>query len=152
RALFLEPGNAQAIAWYGASLTAESLYDHPPLKRMGFIADGLAQLDRAVRLAPDDPIARLVRLNVCLGLPPFARRQGSVREDAIHLLELARMNPGEVDPILPLVYQRTGDAFAKLGEPERARQQWQAALAEVPEGSPVFEEIAAQIVALGPGR
>src|SRR5439155_7322382 len=96
RALFLEPGNAQAIAWYGASLTAESLYDHPPLKRMGFIADGLSQLDRAVRLAPDDPIARLVRLNVCLGLPPFARRQGSVREDAIHLLELARMHPGEV--------------------------------------------------------
>ena len=150
RALFLEPGNAQAIAWYGASLTAEALYDHPPLKRMGFIADGLAELDRAVRVAPDDPIARLVRLNVCLGLPPFARRQGSVREDATHLLELARTHPGEIDPILPLVYQRTGDAFARLGEPEQARKQWQAALAEVPEGSPVFEEISAQIAALGP--
>ena len=86
-----------------------------------------------------------------MAVPPFARRQGTVREDAVRLLELARMHPGEVDPILPFVYQRAGDAFARLGEPEQARQQWQAALAEVPEGSPVFEEIAAQIAALGPG-
>ena len=151
RALVLEPGNAQATAWYGASLTAEALYDHPPLERMGFIADGLAELDRAVRVAPDDPMARLVRLNVCLGLPSFARRQGSVREDATRLLELARTHPREVDPILPFVYQRAGDAFARLGEPEQARQQWQAALAEMPYGSPIFEEISAQIAALGAG-
>jgi tetratricopeptide (TPR) repeat protein len=149
RALVLEPDNAQAIAWYGASLAAEALYEHPPLKRMGFIADGLAELDRAVRVAPDDPMARLVRLNVCLGLPPFARRQGSMREDATRLLELARTHPREVDPILPFVYQRAGDAFARLGEPERARQLWQAALAEMPDGSPIFEEISSQIAALG---
>jgi tetratricopeptide (TPR) repeat protein len=150
RALALEPRNAQAVAWYGASLTAESIYDHPPLKRMGFIADGLKELDRAVGLAPDDPIARLARLNVCLGLPPFARRQGTVREDVLHLVELARTRPREVDPILPLVYQRAGDAFERLGEPEQARRYWQAALAELPDASPVYRDVSAQIAALGP--
>lgn len=149
RALALDPGNAQAIAWYGASLTAEAIYDHPPLKRMGFIADGLAQMDRAVALAPDDPIARLVRLNVCLGLPPFARRQKSVRDDVVHLLELARTHPREVDPILPLVYQRAGDAFERLGDREQARRYWQAALLEVPDASPIYEDISAQIAGLG---
>lgn len=149
RALALDPGNAQAIAWYGASLTAEAIYDHPPLKRMGFIADGLVQMDRAVALAPDDPIARLVRLNVCLGLPPFARRQKTVRDDVIHLLELVRTHPREVDPILPLVYQRAGDAFERLGDPRQARRYWEAALLELPDASPIHADISAQIAGLG---
>lgn len=151
RAMFLDPANVRAIAIHGTSLTAESIYDHPALQRMGFISDGLAQLDRAVALAPDDPIVRLSRLNVCLGLPPFAHRTASIREDTARLLALVRARPTEMDFILPFVYQRAGDAYERLGEPRDARRYWREALAELPDGSPIFQEISSLIAAL-PGE
>jgi tetratricopeptide (TPR) repeat protein len=151
RAMFLDPDNAQAVAWYGSTLVAGAIYETRPMRRTRFVEDGLQQLDRAVRMAPDDPIVRLARADICLGVPRFIRRIGVARQDVEHLLELARTHPRETDPILPLVYQRAGDAYALLGESEKARHYWQAALEELPEPSQDYKMIAAQLASLGPG-
>jgi len=145
RAMFLDPANAQAIAWYGSTLAAGAIHEGHPLRRTRLVADGLAQLDRAVRLAPDDPMVRLARASVCLGMPSFIGRLPTAREDVDRLLVLARTHPRETDPILPFVYHLAGDAHALLGEADRARTYWQAALAELPESSADYRRIAARL-------
>lgn len=152
RAMFLDPNNAQAVAWYGSTLVAGAIYETRPMRRTRYVEDGLVQLDRAVRMAPDDPIVRLARADVCLGVPRFIRRISVARQDVEYLLELTRTHPRETDPILPLIYQRAGDAYALLGEPEKARVYWQAALEDLPAPSDDYKMIAAQLAALGPRR
>jgi len=120
------------------------------LPRTRLVAAGLEQLDRAVRMAPDDPVVRLARASVCLGLPDFMGRLPTAQEDIAHLLELARTRPRETDPILPFVYQRAGDTYARLGEIELARRYWQAALAELPETSADYRVIAGRMAGLPP--
>jgi tetratricopeptide (TPR) repeat protein len=150
RAMALDPTNAQAVAWYGSTLAAGALHEQRPLPRTRLVAAGLEQLDRAVRMAPDDPVVRLARASVCLGLPDFMGRLPTAREDIAHLLELARTRPRETDPILPFVYQRAGDTYARLGEIELARRYWQAALAELPESSADYRVIAGRLAGLPP--
>jgi 3-oxoacyl-[acyl-carrier-protein] synthase II len=93
RAMFLDPAHAQAVAWYGSTLAAGALYEQRPIERTQLVAAGLAELDRAVRLSPDDPLVRLARASVCLGLPAFIGRLPTAREDIDRLLELARTHP-----------------------------------------------------------
>lgn len=150
RAMALDPTNAQAVAWYGSTLAAGALHEERPVPRTRLVAEGLAQLDRAVGLAPDDPIVRLARASVCLGMPTFIGRLPTARLDLEHLLELARTHPRETDPILPFVYQRAGDMYARLGRTEQARTYWQAALLELPERSVDYRTIRAHLLALDP--
>jgi tetratricopeptide (TPR) repeat protein len=152
RAMALDPSNAQAVAWYGSTIAAEALHEERPLPRTRLVADGLAQLDRAVGMAPDDPIVRLARASVSLGMPDFIGRLPTAREDIARLIELARTHPRETDPILPFVYQRAGDTYARLGETALARTYWQAALAELPEESSDYRTIAGRLAALGGPR
>jgi hypothetical protein len=152
RAMFLDPDNAQAVAWYGSTLVAGAIHDQRPLARTRFMKSGFLQLDRAVRMAPDDPIVRLARADICLGVPSFVGRIGTARQDVDHMLELARTHPRETDPVLPLVYQRAGDTYALLGEPERARGYWEAALMELPERSEDYQAMAAQVAEVAAGR
>lgn len=152
RAMFLDPGNAQAVAWYGSTLVAGAIYEQRPMLRTRYMMLGFTQLDRAVRMAPDDPIVRLARADICLGVPSFVGRIGTARKDVDRLIELARTRPRETDPILPLIYQRAGDTYALLGQPERARAYWQAALRELPEASQDYQAISAQLAAVAAGH
>jgi tetratricopeptide (TPR) repeat protein len=149
RAMALDPGSAQAVAWYGSTLAAEALHEQQPVRRTRLVAEGLAYLDRAVAQAPDDPVVRLARASVCLGLPRFIGRAPTARADVDRLLELARTHPRESDPILPLVYQLAGDVYTLVGEPELARRAFEAALGEWPEPSTDYRLIAARLAALG---
>lgn len=152
QAMTLDPTNAQAQAWYGSTLAAQALHEQHPVRRTRLVAEGLSYLDGAVARAPDDPVVRLARASVCLGLPRFIGRTRTAREDVDRLLELARTHPLESDPILPLVYQLAGDTYALVGEPELARRAWQAALAEWPEPSNDYRVMAARLAALDPAR
>src|SRR5207245_2493066 len=42
RALSLDPGRAEAVAWYGSTLAAQALHEKRPVPRMRLAADGLA--------------------------------------------------------------------------------------------------------------
>jgi hypothetical protein len=103
-------------------------------------------------MAPDDPMVRLARADICLGVPSFVGRLGTAQVDVDHLLELARTRPRETDAILPLIYQRAGDTYALLGQPERARGYWRAALGELPEPSEDYRAIAHQLAEIDAGR
>lgn len=149
RAMALDPRNAQAVAWYGSTLAAGALHEERPLPRTRLVAEGLAALDRAVAMAPDDPIVRLARASVCLGLPRFIGRLPTAQEDVARLLELARTHPRETDVILPFVYQRAGDTYARVGDDARARQYWEAALAELPESSVDYRRLADRLASPG---
>lgn len=149
RAMALDPGSAQAVAWYGSTLAAEALHEQQPVRRTRLVSEGLGYLDRAVAQAPDDPVVRLARASVCLGLPRFIGRAPTARADVDHLLELARTHPRESDPILPLVYQLAGDVYTLVGEPEQARRAFEAALGEWPEPSTDYRLIRARLAALG---
>ncbi|PYQ47014.1 MAG: hypothetical protein DMF78_24820 [Acidobacteria bacterium] len=152
RALSLDPGRAEAVAWYGSTLAAQALHEKRPVPRMRLVADGLAALDRAVAMSPEDPMVRLARASVCLGLPRFIGRLPTAHEDVDRLLELARTHPRETDAILPYVYPLAGDTYALLGRPEQARTYWRAALAELPERSPDYRRVAASLATLEPRR
>lgn len=145
RAMFLDPANAQARAWYGSTLVAGALYETRTVPRIALISTGLRELDRAVALAPEDPVVRLARLDVYLGVPSFIGTRRRAGREAEALLRLAQENPAAADPILPFIEFRAGDTFSLLGDEERARQHWRRAQELLPEGSEDHRRLAAQL-------
>jgi hypothetical protein len=144
RALFLDPDNAQTLAWRGSNRVALAIFRLGPAERLRLVAEGLEELDRAVAMTPDDPVVRLARVDVCLGLPRFFNRLDVAAEDADRLVELLATRPAEAGPLAPLIHQRAGDAYALRQRWEEAQCQWQAAREWFPEASEDYRKIVEQ--------
>ena len=78
----------------------------------GAVPEGLALVERAVRLDPGDPLVGIWYARIGLGYLLLSRI-----DDAIYWLDKARI----ADPSLPYVYARLAAAEALKGDSERAK-------------------------------
>jgi tetratricopeptide (TPR) repeat protein len=138
-ALELNPDHAEALATHGGVQALMASYQPagPPA------AKGVADMNRAVELAPDSVRVRLVRAFNGLSLPDALRNHAAEAEDLDFLIKVAgRSRPGDYLHIL------RGDLYFELGQLDLARSQYQIASKSA---SPAATEAMERLTALTQG-
>jgi hypothetical protein len=96
RAVELAPDSAQILVLYGTALTLKGRDAVIPLLKMSHVQKGLAEMDRAVVLAPMDISIRMQRGMTCAKLPAVFARADTALVDFRHLQAMAARVPGTV--------------------------------------------------------
>jgi tetratricopeptide (TPR) repeat protein len=128
------PDHPQALVWHGAGLlaTGQPNPKSTPEEREAAIArfqSGVAEMDRAVGLAPDDIEVRVVRGVIFRPIsqqmpPPFSERMlEKARSDFQRIFDLQQ---NELDGLgthpLGELLQNLGDAYSRQGKPDEAEK------------------------------
>jgi tetratricopeptide (TPR) repeat protein len=138
-ALELNPDHAEALAIHGGvqALMASFQPAGPAA------AKGVAEMNRAVELAPNSVAVRLARAFNGLSLPDALRNHEAEAEDLDFLIKVAgRTRPGDYMHIM------RGDLYFELGNPDLARNQYEIATKSA---SPAATEATERLTALTQG-
>lgn len=139
RALALNPDDAVALAGRGTALAIASGFT----RKAEAGRQGVAELNRAARLEPDEVVVRLQRAFTNLGVPADLRDRAAAETDLRHLIRIAEgSRPGDVLHVL------LGDLLAEGGQAEAARAEYAIAARE---GSAIRETGLARLAALAAG-
>lgn len=117
------PSDALAEAYYGSSLALKGRDAAQLFEKAQFAQQGLASLDRAVAMAPNNVVVKLIRANVCMRLPEhvFGRTQAAI-DDFNDLLAQHQRNPGHLTPVqYRQVIQNLAKAYENAGKPNEAK-------------------------------
>lgn len=90
-----EPTNALARVFLGSALTLRARDVRFPTTKLRYAREGLAEMDRAVELAPDDVTVRFARAANNSELPSMLRREAIAVADAAWLWEQVRQPPAQ---------------------------------------------------------
>jgi tetratricopeptide (TPR) repeat protein len=138
-ALELDPDHAEALATHGGVQAMMGSFQQPPQQA----AKGIADMNRAVELAPNSVRVRLVRAFNGLNLPDALRNHTAEADDLDFLIKVAGASrPGDYIRIL------RGDLSYELGNPDLARNQYEIA---VNSKSPAAADAKARLSALTQG-
>jgi len=136
RAIELNPDHAEALATHGGVQALMASFQKEP----ELAAKGVAEMNRAVELAPKSVRVRLVRAFNGLSLPDALRNHAAEAEDLDFLINVAgRSRPGDYIHIM------RGDLYFELGNPDLARNQYEIASKSA---SPAATEAAERLTAL----
>ncbi|NPV81483.1 MAG: hypothetical protein HPY52_14680 [Firmicutes bacterium] len=138
--LKIEPDNAEAHAWYGSTLTIKGREDWFPLAKLLYVNQGIQEMDKAVELAPDAVMVRLVRAHTSLALPYMFGRTKVAIKDFEYLLTLSQNRPEQFNiNTLAQIYLGLGKAYAKDGDKSKARENWQKVMELAPKSREALE-------------
>jgi tetratricopeptide (TPR) repeat protein len=135
RSLAIDPDNAAALAGHGTTMVILATFQQKP----EFREKGIAELDRAVAVSPNNTSVRLQRAFSSINLPPSPARNANAIEDLGYLARLANgMRSGDYVRIM------LGDVQFEIGKPDLARKEYEAvAKSERPGGAEARARLAA---------
>lgn len=141
----LDPSNARARALLGSTWTLQARDARMPTTKLKLARRGLAEMDAAVRDAPDDPEVRFTRACNNVSLPAFLRRQAFIEEDFAWLGRAAQADPPRLEPgFRQWVALYHGLWLERRERRDEARRRWSEGLALVP-GSPAAGRLQAEL-------
>ena len=117
----LTPDHAGAHYWYGSALVLKGRDALFPLSKISFVNKGIAELDEAVSLAPENINIRIGRAANGLALPDMFNRMETVLADYEYLKRMETEKPGSLNPQTYLsVLFNLGRAYARVGNHEKS--------------------------------
>ncbi len=131
RALMLDSTNAVALAYRGSLWTMQARNSWWPPNKMKFLKRGGEELDRAVEIAPDNVMVRLIRGINGLGLPEYADRLQTSLEDFLIILKRPDF-PDQTRQLKVVVFYYAGLALKRADDYEKARELFERAIAILP--------------------
>jgi tetratricopeptide (TPR) repeat protein len=132
QALMLDSTNAVALAYRGSLWTMESRSSWWPPNKMKYLKRGGEELDRAVELAPDNMMVRLIRGINGIGLPSYADRLQTSLEDFFVVLKHPDF-PNQTRQLKVVAFYYCGIALKRADDYEKARDLFQRAIAILPD-------------------
>ena len=140
RAAELDPNNALAISERGLMTVLGSFFKPQP----ELAARGLADLTRAVEMAPTAVVPRLNRAFTTVNLPPAVRTVAHAEEDLKFLTTVSEgSRPGD------MIHLLLADLYFETGRIDEARVQYEAARRRP--ASALREQVASRLTALEKG-
>lgn len=134
-ALRLNPNHAEALATHGGIQALMGSY----MQRPDAVANGVAEMNRAIALAPRSPRVRLQRAFSGVNLPNAVRNRAAEAEDLDFLI--AHANGTRAGDYIRLM---RGDLYAETGEYDLARGQYEVvATSTSPAGADAQRRLAA---------
>lgn len=156
KAQSLDPTNSLPVAWMGiltmVQAKSASLFDKKDIAK-----SGLALLDKAVSMDPNQPKVRLLRGSVSVKLPDSFERHGQALEDLLLVQGAVKATPSLVETqniSLCVLYLNLGKAYRHLADDEKALQHWELALKYEPgrdENRQVEQLISSMVVSQNSG-
>jgi tetratricopeptide (TPR) repeat protein len=136
----LEPENAEAHCWYGSVLTLNGRDAWFPLSKVKYVNDGIKEMDKAVKLAPDNITIRMIRANNNLALPDMFNRTEIAIADFEYLLSMKEEEPEIFEKdLLVEILLNLGNAYKKKGDLGKARKNWQKVTLIAPDSEEALE-------------
>lgn len=151
RALQLNPDDARALVWHGMLLTIKSgrlfqagqLGEAQPLLQRGF-----EEMDRGIKLAPENGALRRLRGETNMRVPEFLNRTALAVEDLQFFVSSPAFSELKSNQQAQS-YLFLGSGYLRLGKPDQARQAWQKAI-EIAPDTPVAKEARKRLDGLAP--
>jgi tetratricopeptide (TPR) repeat protein len=140
KALAIDPNNAEALGLHGTAMVILSGFQQKPELR----SQGLAELNRGVSLSPNNVSVRLQRAFSNVNMPFTPERNAAAIEDLGFLADKAKgLRSGDYVRVMQ------GDVYFEIGQPDLARQAYEAASKSPRPGG---DEARSRLAALaGPG-
>lgn len=143
--LEIDATNAPALALLGSVHTMKGRDAFWPHTQLRLVREGIAILDRAVALAPDDIRTRTIRAINNAHMPDFLGRTDIVRADLAWLWERIPTHPDRFSPgARQKIALFHGRQLARQRRFEEARQVWQTGLVWDP-SSPVAKDLSTEL-------
>ncbi len=120
------PDDAIVLAYAGNILTWRGHLEHAVHKKLKYTREGIASIDRAISLAPDNLAVRWVRAMNSYHLPSFFGRMELCLADFEHIIRHQSFQSWPKAQ-QAMIYYRAGLAFQKGDEPAQAGQWFQLA-------------------------
>ncbi len=140
RALELAPGDPELLSLYGGIQILRGRDAEIPFDKMKHVQKGLAGMDQAVHLAPDDIGIRMNRAIYCLNLPDFFARIDTTLQDYHHLLAQDETRSNYLTPKTKAeILLNMGHAYCKIDDKNKALGVLRLAIAVAP-GTPSSRE------------
>jgi tetratricopeptide (TPR) repeat protein len=93
-----------------------------PMSKSSYVNQGIACMDKAVRMNPDNISIRMIRANNSKNLPRFLDRRSIAYEDFGHLARLFEKNPDVAASLKVSVYRDIAALYREDGDTAKARK------------------------------
>jgi tetratricopeptide (TPR) repeat protein len=119
----LNPNHAEAHCWYGSVLTLKGRDAWFPLSKANYVNKGMAEMDKAVSLAQDNILIRMIRAANGIALPEMFNRLQTAVSDYEYLKNRGKEKPGSIDGKTYLsVLFNLGCAYTQKGDFAKSKE------------------------------
>ena len=121
----VQPNDVEMMAAYGNALSYQAIFYQDNLGKMNLLSrKGMRLMDRAIKQAPNNLGARLLRGISYANMPSFLNRANFAVTDLSIIKQQTKLEP--TDDFLNFVNYYLAMAFAKNNQPEQAKVLWQS--------------------------
>lgn len=111
----------EVMCYLGSATTMMAKNTWNPMKKMNYVNEGAALMDKAVNKAPDNYAVRLTRGHNSRSLPDMLRRGKFAFDDFEHLAELIERDPEQsAMSVKNEVFKNLTELYSKSGEQDKA--------------------------------
>lgn len=131
----LYPDDAFILAVLGSSTTMIGKYSKEKVKEgRKYVNRGGIMIDKAVMMAPDNILVRMIRSNNSVGLPSFFGRKRYIKADLLHVDMLINKSPEKFRGNLKSeVYYNLGKVYDAEGDTSSAKKYFKKAVEVSPD-------------------
>jgi tetratricopeptide (TPR) repeat protein len=130
----LYPEDALSLALLGSAISMVGRDSYNIVKKMGNVNKGAELLDKAVTMAPDNVLVRMVRANNSLDIPKTFGRQKIGKGDLLHIEGIINKSPKEVTiDVQTEVYYQLGNIFKSEKDVSTAKSYFKKAAEVFPD-------------------
>jgi tetratricopeptide (TPR) repeat protein len=134
KAIKIYPDDALLLVLQGSCTTMIGRDSKAIGDKMRFVNEGTGIIDRAVSMAPDNVTVRMVRANNSSGLPNLFKRKRFTKVDMLHIEEIIKKSPKDVNAELQAqVYYRLGKIYKREGDKTSAKSYFEKAAGVLPD-------------------
>ncbi len=134
--LEISPEHPEATAWLGSLKLLRARDSWFPPSKLWYLNTGSRDLDKAVSLAPDNPMIRLIRASSYISIPAIFMKRGTAINDLEYVILLRDRRPGIVgDDLLAHVHFLLGKHYYDSDGPAKADFHFKKAIETAPDST-----------------
>jgi len=128
------PDDALLLALLGSCTTMIGRDAKAIDKKMRSVNKGTGLIDRAIMMAPDHVLARMVRANNSSGIPKLFKRRKFTKIDLLHIDKVLKKSPEAINKATQAqVYYKLGKIFYSEGDKAMSQSYYKKAVAVSPD-------------------
>ncbi len=118
----INKNDKEAMCYLGSATTMMGKTTWNPIKKTSYVNKGIALMDKAVELDPDNVSVRMTRAMNSIRLPSMFSRRDIAVEDLEHLVDIFEKKPESYASIKKEVYHNLAELYSKADEQDKAEK------------------------------